>query len=170
MESFWLFWGGPFSQWNEDGFEIAGVRYNCAEQWMMAEKARLFGDTSAETYILRARHPRDQKAAGRLVKGFDKAKWEAIEANGKPYCWNIVYQGNYAKFTQNPGLKEVLFETAGQTLVEASPYDCIWGIGLGEDNPDAKDQSKWQGTNWLGEVLTQLREDLMKEANSGQQS
>lgn len=162
MEKFTLFWGGPFSQWNEDGFVINNVRYNCAEQWMMAEKARLFGDDACERAILESKDPREQKGFGKQVRNFNKARWEAIEDNGKPYCWNVVYQGNYAKFSQNPGLKEVLFETAGTTLVEASPYDCIWGIGLGEDDEKALDRSQWRGTNWLGDVLTTLREDLMK--------
>lgn len=162
-EKFTLFWGGP------NDFTIGGIRYNTAEQWMMAEKARLFNDTEIEVSILRTNDPREQKGYGRQVKGFDKKKWEAIEENGKPYCWNIVYQGNYAKFSQNPGLKEVLLETAGTILVEASPYDKIWGIGLGENDEDALDRDKWRGTNWLGEVLTQLREDFIKEERDGYQ-
>ena len=163
MEEFTLFWGGPFSQWNTDGFDIDGVHYCTAEQWMMASKARLFGDDAVEKAILETTSPSDQKALGKMVKGFDKAKWEAIEENGKPYCWNIVYQGNSAKFRQNPGLMAFLLETVGTTLVEASPYDKIWGIGLGEDDPDAKDRSKWKGINWLGDVLTHLRDDILRE-------
>jgi ribA/ribD-fused uncharacterized protein len=161
---FTLFWAGPFSQWHFCQFTIGGVTYNCAEQFMMAEKARLFGDKDSEALIMAAAHPRDQKYLGRNVKNFDKAKWEEIQPNGKPYCWNVVYKGNYAKFDQNKGLLEELVKTQGTVLVEASPYDTIWGIGLGEDHPDASDRTKWKGTNWLGEVLTKLREDILREA------
>jgi ribA/ribD-fused uncharacterized protein len=161
--TFHLFYGGTFSQWYKRNFKIDGVVYNTAEQWMMAEKARLFNDEDALKAILETRDPHRQKTIGRLVKNFDKSKWEAIEGNGKPYCWNVVYQGNYAKFSQNPDLKEYLLNTKGKILVEASPTDRIWGIGLAMDNPDAHDQSKWRGTNWLGEVLTQLRDFIDEE-------
>jgi hypothetical protein len=157
-----FFWGGPFSQWNIDGFDIDGVHYNCAEQWMMAEKARLFKDSETLAAIMKSSHPRDQKSCGRHVKGFVKEAWEAIQENGKPYCWNVVHKGSYAKYTQNPGLKQVLLETKGKTLVEASPWDKRWGIGLSEGAPGIEDPKNWQGKNWLGEVLTQLREDFLK--------
>lgn len=163
MEKFTLFYGGPFSQWRHSNFEIDGVRYNTAEQWMMAEKARTFGDTTIESMIMRSSSPAEQKDLGKKVRGFNKARWEAIEDNGKPYCWNVVYKGNKAKYTQNLGFKDELFKTVGTTLVEASSTDTIWGIGLGEEDPKALDRSQWRGTNWLGDVLTQLREDLIKE-------
>jgi ribA/ribD-fused uncharacterized protein len=143
--------------------EIDGVFYNCCEQYMMAEKARLFGDQEALEQIMATSEPKEQKAWGRKVQGFVKEEWERIEENGKPFCWNAVYKANYHKFTQNKGLRHELFSTAGTTLVEASPYDDVWGIKLGEEDPRALDRSQWQGTNWLGEVLTQLREDLMEE-------
>jgi ribA/ribD-fused uncharacterized protein len=162
-EKFTLFYGGPFSQWLRADMEVDGVSYNCTEQYMMAEKAKLFGDDEALQKIMAAQHPRDQKAAGREVKGFVKEEWERIEENGKPFCWNRVYKANLHKFTQNKGLLHELMITDGTTLVEASPYDEIWGIKLAEDDPRAFDRSQWQGTNWLGEVLTQLREDLKKE-------
>jgi len=162
-EQFHLFWGGPFSQWNHVDIEIDGVTYNCNEQYMMAEKARLFGDKQAEAKIMQAYDPKTQKSWGRRVRGFNKAKWEEIQDNGKPYCWNVVYKANYAKFTQNEGMKLVLMETGEKTIVEASPYDDIWGIALGEDDPRAHDKSKWRGKNWLGEVIMQVREDIRKE-------
>ena len=68
-----------------------------------------------------------------------------------------MFQGNYAKFTQNPDLLKTLIDTIGTTLVEASPYDKVWGIGLAEDDPKALNRETWEGTNWLGEVLTDLR-------------
>ena len=157
MEKFTFFWRtrSPFSNWHISPFEIDGIWYNCSEQWMMAEKARLFDDKKILIKILASTEPRDQKALGRLVQGFDKAKWDAIARE-------IVYKGCVAKFSQNPKLKEALLATEGTTMVEASPVDCIWGIGLAEDDPRALDRSKWLGTNWLGEVLDRVREEFLK--------
>ena len=158
MEKFEFFWksDSPFSQWYKKGFKVKGKSFNCAEQYMMYMKAVLFGDEIIAAKILEAKSPREQKDLGRKVKNFNKDIWER-------QCKNIVYNGNYAKFTQNEGLKSALLETKGKTLVEASPYDTIWGIGLSEENPDSKRRSKWRGKNYLGEILTQLREDILKE-------
>jgi len=161
--SYELFWGGIYSQWYQINMTINGVVYNCCEQYMMAEKARCFDDKEAEKNILETWNPATQKKIGRKVRGFDKEVWEKVQENGNPFCWNIVYDANYAKFTQNEGLKIALLETEGE-LVEASPYDKIWGIGLAEDDERALDKSQWKGTNWLGEVITQLREDLRHKA------
>lgn len=152
-EQFTFFWGGPFSQWHPSPFEIDGVAYNCAEQYMMAEKARLFGDTEMEARIMASPEPSDQKRFGRMVKGFVMDIW--IQ-----HAKDIVYKGGYAKYTQNPDLRKVLMDTDGTTLVEASPKDRIWGIGLHKSRPEAKRRSTWRGTNWLGEILTKVREDL----------
>lgn len=152
MKEFAFFWNGPFSQWHPAKFVVDGKEYNCAEQYMMAEKARLFGDVATEKLIMNASTPREQKALGRKVKNFNVGVWEKVAKD-------IVYKGNHAKFTQNRKLKEELLATVG-TLVEASPYDTIWGIGLREDDPKALSRDTWRGTNWLGEVLTKLRKDL----------
>ena len=160
----WFFYGGPFSQWYFASFTIAGVTYCHCEQWMMAEKARLFGDDAALKAILAESDPRVIKGYGRQVKGFVKEIWEKIESNGKPFCWNAVYQGNYAKFSQNPGLKKFLLdETGDRLLVEASPSDAIWGIKMSDGTPGIEDPKNWRGTNWLGEAITQVREDMRKE-------
>jgi hypothetical protein len=158
MEKFTFFYRSkhPFSQWYPCSFEIDNIIFNCTEQYMMYGKALLFEDEEIAQKILTKSQPRDQKALGRQVKNFVQEVWEK-EAK------NIVYKANYAKFSQNENLKRFLLATAGTTLVEASPTDHIWGIGLSEDNPDSLDRSKWKGTNWLGEVLTQLREDLQNE-------
>ncbi|MEK1828809.1 NADAR family protein [Priestia megaterium] len=101
-------------------------------------------------------NPKRYKQLGRQVKPFNKELWDKK-------CREVVYQGNYLKFTQNPKLGKELTATHGTTLVEASPFDAIWGIKLGPDNPDRFDRSKWRGKNWLGEVLTKLRIDLIGE-------
>lgn len=154
-EKFTFFWNGPFSQWARAFFTVDGVEYNCAEQYMMAGKARLFGDDATLALIMDTTSPDKQKAYGRQVSNFDLDRW-----NGRAKA--IVYMGNHAKFSQNDRLRAALFATAGTTLVEASPYDRIWGIGLSEDQPEALNRATWRGANWLGEVLTEVRDDLMK--------
>lgn len=155
-EKFTFFWNGPFSQWEEAEFEVDGIKYNCAEQFMMASKARMFKDYDTLCSIMESESPREQKKLGRQVRGFNADRWNAVARE-------FVYEGNHAKFTQNPDLLEKLLATEGTTLVEASPYDCVWGIGLRETDKGANNRDKWLGTNWLGEVLTGLREDLIEE-------
>lgn len=162
-KSFHFFWSGPFSQWYRSKFKIDGITYNCAEQYMMAEKARLFNDQEALENIMKANTPSEQKAIGRKIVNFIKNKWEEMRPwgdNERPYCWQIVWKGNHAKFTQNKRLKEILLATDDDLLVEASPYDVIWGIGLREDDPKVNDPSLWRGKNWLGEVITDVREAI----------
>jgi ribA/ribD-fused uncharacterized protein len=159
-ETFTFFWSGPFSQWHHSPFTLDGCLYTTAEQYMMAEKARLFSDQTTLTLIMEASHPRDQKALGRKVQNFDQQVWDR-EAR------KIVYRGNRAKFTTHRDLLQMLLDTEGTTLAEASPIDTIWGIGLAADAEDARDRSKWLGQNWLGETLQKLRDDLLAESRAG---
>ena len=135
-KDFVLFWGGTYSQWFPSDFTIDGVEYNTAEQYMMAKKALLFHDYETSEKIMTTIHPSDQKKLGKVVKNFDKDKWEKV-------CRGFVYDGNYAKFTQNPKMLKELLETGDRELVEASPYDKIWGIGLHETDPKALDKATW---------------------------
>lgn len=166
MTEFTFFWDGPFSQWDPSNFELDGIEYNCAEQYMMASKARLFDDEQTLDEIMDAEDPDTQKKLGRLVSGFDKDIWEEEEDNGYPRCWNIVWRGNMAKFSQNPHLLQDLLATKDTLLVEASPYDVIWGVGLRESDPRIRNQENWRGTNWLGEVLTVVRSFLKNDPTS----
>lgn len=143
------------SQWWTCRFQVDGQVYTCAEQYMMAEKARMFGDQEMLERIMGAAHPKEMKAYGRAVQGFDKATWDKA-------CYEVVKRGNTAKFSQDPALWAFLKGTRGRILVEASPRDRIWGIGMGRDAPDASDPLKWQGTNLLGFALTQVRDELLK--------
>ena len=143
----------PFSQWFACSFTNDGVTFNCAEQFMMHGKALLFGDADAATKILAAAHPRQHKALGRKVKGFDDAVWKRERLN-------IVKAGSRAKFTQNAELLAQLLATKGTVLVEASPYDRIWGIGLAADDPHVENPLEWRGLNLLGFALMDVRARL----------
>ena len=159
--NFTFFWrsDSPFSQWHPSRFKIDGRRFNCAEQYMMYAKAVLFDDSATAEKILSARSPKQQKALGRKVCKFDEKRW-------KKQRESIVYRGNHAKFTQNEHLFEALMATGTTELVEASPVDRIWGVGMAADNPLIHDRGHWQGLNLLGKVLTRLRDDLRAEGFS----
>ncbi len=144
----------PFSQWYPCAFTVAGNPFNCAEQFMMHGKAMLFGDATSAAKILAVAHPREHKALGRKVASFDDAVWKREREA-------IVRAGSMAKFAQNPELRALLLATRGTTLVEASPYDRIWGIGLAATSPDANDPTKWRGQNLLGKILTSVRDELL---------
>jgi ribA/ribD-fused uncharacterized protein len=152
-ENFVFFWGGTYSQWMPSVFKIDGVEYNCAEQYMMAKKALLFNDFESLSKIMGTSDPREQKALGKKVSGFDKKMWET-------YCRKYVYDGNYAKFTQNPKMLKELMATGDKEIVEASPEDTIWGIGMHSNDPDILNKTKWKGTNWLGEAIMEVREAI----------
>jgi len=148
-----FFYGSCYSQWAMRDIEIGGGKYNCCEQRMMAAKAYLFRDHVAMKKIMEAKDPANQKALGRMVKGFDKDRWEEI-------AQDVVYEANYAKFTQHEDWKQQLIATGDKIIVEASPTDCIWGIGMSCDDPGIEDPKNWRGTNWLGEEIMNVRNVL----------
>lgn len=156
MELFTFFWHGAFSNWYMSEFIIKGISYCCVEQFMMAQKALVFGDHDSYKLIMASRDPKEMKALGRGIKNFDGLKWHKVR---KP----IVKMAVMAKFRQNGIIYERLKATIGTTLVEASPYDDIWGIKLGADDPRAQARETWLGLNLLGEILTEAREELMAE-------
>jgi len=142
---------GCLSQWYPAPFTVDGMTYATAEHWMMAEKARLFGDAEGLAAVLAAPGPGPAKAAGRTVRGFDESAWRLAR-------YDIVVAGNLAKFGQHADLRGFLVSTRDKILVEASPYDRIWGIGLSEDDPDVHRPSAWRGLNLLGFALMDVRE------------
>lgn len=148
-----------FSQWFEAPFEVDGVRYLTAEHFMMAEKARLFDDHAVRNQILAAASPDHVKKLGRKVAGFDEARWNEAR-------FEIVVAGNRAKFSQNHAMGQFLLATGQQVIVEASPVDRIWGIGMDAHHPDAARPKQWQGLNLLGFALMQVR--AMLQADGGQ--
>ena len=147
------------SQWWTAAFDVDGVTYRTAEHFMMAEKARLFGDESAVGSILSAPDPGTAKKHGRAVRGFDEAVWRSAR-------YPLVVAGNAAKFAQHPALASFLLSTGEDVLVEASPLDTIWGIGLTHDSPDARSPERWRGLNLLGFALMDVRAGLRAPAGS----
>jgi len=160
-EQFTFFWKSRLSQWQRAPFVVGGITFTHAEQYMMYAKAMLFGDREAAEKILTAETPREQQEIGRTVRGFDETVWVLFREG-------IVFAGNLARFRQNPDQRELLLATRGTTLVEASPHDRIWGIGLAADDPRAQDRSQWLGLNLLGEALTRVREVLIWEEKRGE--
>lgn len=161
---FLLFWGHTpktstsvdascLSQWFPRAFTVDGLRYATAEHFMMAEKARLFRDAEAVPKILDAKSPAEAKALGRAVRGFEPDAWERAR-------FDAVVRGNVAKFGQNEELGAFLKSTKEKVLVEASPRDRIWGIGMGASNPDARVPARWRGRNLLGFALMAARAQL----------
>lgn len=153
MPAVLLFMKGPFSQFHPSTFTVDGLDYVCAEQYMHAEKARLFGDTAMADRIMRSDSPHEHKMMGARVAGFVGETWDARKIA-------IVTAGNLAKFGQNAGLRRRLMDTGDSILAEANPKDFIWGIGMSEDDPAALDPANWQGQNLLGQILMSVRETL----------
>ncbi|MEU6311630.1 NADAR family protein [Streptomyces sp. NPDC047014] len=162
------FWGhrplpdgrlGPscLSQWWPSPFTVGDVRYETAEHWMMAGKARLFEDARAERDAVAARTPAEAKKVGRLVRGFDPAVWERER-------FALVVEGSVHKFGSDPALRGYLLGTGERVLVEASPMDRIWGIGLAADDERALDPARWRGLNLLGFALMEARGRLRASA------
>ena len=159
-----LFWGhrppvaggvgkGCLSQWWPAAFTVDGVAYSSAEHFMMTAKALVFGDTGAAERIRAAPHPGAAKALGRQVRGFDEKQWAERR-------FDLVVAGNVAKFSQHPDLRDFLLVTGSRVLVEASPLDRIWGIGLAADDDEATSPAHWRGLNLLGFALMEVRHRL----------
>ena len=164
---FFFFWGHTqkdpavvdracLSQWFPRAFDVDGIRYETAEHFMMAEKARLFRDDEMLSKILACKTPAEAKAFGRAVRNYDDQAWGRFRSES-------VVRGNVAKFGAHADLKTFLLSTEQRVLVEASPRDRIWGIGMGASNPDARLPAKWRGRNLLGFALMQARAALSIE-------
>lgn len=162
--TFLFFWGhrpshdgrvtkSCLSQWFEAPFADGDGHYPTAEHYMMAAKARLFGDQETADRIMDAGSPGAAKKLGRLVDGFNEDTWRQRR-------FEIVVEGNLLKFDQNPDLGQFLERTGDKVLVEASPKDSIWGIGLAENDRRARRPAEWKGLNLLGFALMEARQQL----------
>lgn len=141
------------SQWWSAPFKVDGAVFPTSEHFMMASKAKLFQDEETLDRIIATRHPKQAKELGRQVRGFNEQAWESER-------FNFVVEGNHAKFSQNPPLRNFLLGTGEKILVEASPQDRIWGIGLSADDERALKPQLWRGLNLLGFALMEVRERL----------
>ena len=165
-DNFIFFWGHTsktinmtcFSQWYVAPFEIDGKRYICAEQYMMEQKALLFDNIDIAQKIMETDDPSTHKALGREITGFIEDKWNLLK-------YQFVLNANLAKFSQNQPLKDFILSTGSKILVEASPYDKIWGIGMSASDKTISNPSFWQGQNLLGIALMEVREILRNESN-----
>ncbi|WP_330440906.1 NADAR family protein [Micromonospora sp. NBC_00821] len=144
---------GCLSQWWPAPFVVDWVRYATAEHYMMIGKARLSGDDAIVAQMLTASHAGTVKALGRKVRDFDQATWNT-------HSFDQVVAGNVAKFSQHPDLGRYLSRTGNRILVEASPVDRVWGIGLSATDPRALDPAQWRGRNLLGFALMHARAQL----------
>jgi len=165
--NFLFFWGHQaskdgsitktcFSQWWLSPFTTDGIEYPTAEHWMMAKKAVLFEDNEILAKILQVKSPAEAKKLGRKVRNYQEEVWLANR-------YEIVKEGNLHKFSQNKALKDFLLNTADSIIVEASPVDSIWGIGMATDNKDIENPAKWKGLNLLGFALMEVRDELRRQ-------
>lgn len=164
--NFTFFWGHKgepgnvtkscFSQWWPSAFTDGTHTYATAEHWMMAGKARLFKDPATEQEILQTSDPATAKKLGRKVANFDTAVWDAEK-------FSLVVQGNLLKFSQHPKMQEFLISTGDTIIVEASPLDRIWGIGMGANHEHAANPLLWKGQNLLGYALMEVRDQLKQQ-------
>ena len=145
-----------FSQWWKSSFMVNETEYKTTEHWMMAKKAELF-DPEMLTKILGAKTPGEAKKMGRLVKNYNDDVW-------LQHRYEIVKEGSIHKFEQNENLKNFLLQTNERILVEASPVDSIWGIGLPPDSAKIHEPENWRGLNLLGFALMEAR-DYLKNKN-----
>ncbi len=169
-DDFIFFWGhhkgkngvskSCFSQWYPCLFTVDGQEYNCAEQYMMAQKAKVFGDEEVRNHILAETDQMTIKKLGRLVKNYDDSVWTERR-------FQIVVEGNLAKFSQNDDLRQFLLGTGDKIIVEASPKDRIWGIGFDEFAPEATNPALWNGENLLGFALMEVRDRLREISTQG---
>ena len=146
-----------FSQWFTSPFVVNEVRYPTAEHYMMHQKAVLFGDEEVASQVLESKSPGAAKALGRAVKNFEQAVWDEN-------AFRIVVEANFHKFDQNEAIGNYLVSTKQRVLVEASPKDAIWGIGLDVNAEGIENPENWRGKNLLGFALMEARQQLIEKS------
>lgn len=156
-QGYLFFWGGVLSQWTRTIFFSNGYEFNCCEQYMMARKAWLFGDKQTLKQIMQQGNPKQQKALGRRVRGFDQKRWDRAK-------FSIVVDGNSLRAAQDKEFRNALLASGDRVIVEASPYDRVWGIGF-DEGAALRNKKHW-GQNLLGKALMQVRKELQKEVQN----
>lgn len=161
-ENYIFFWGSPLSNFDQCEFKIDFAKYNCSEQYYMAKKAAFHSDWITHAQIMRTDDPKEQKKFGRKVHGFDPSMWDLVK-------YEIMLRGLYGKFYQNEAYKTYLLQTDGKILVEASPFDKVWGVGLSMNDDKILDEKNWLGRNLLGKALMEVRQSIKCGANENGQ-
>ena len=156
INNIYPFYSGSFSNFFPSVFTVDDDTYSCGEQWIMSQKAELFGDIEMKIRIMGVKTPATMKKYGRKVRNYDEAVWAARRME-------IAKRGLREKFRQNEVLRKLLLETHPYILVEASPIDKIWGVGLRSNNSDIYHKEKWKGHNALGEILMSIRSELLQQ-------
>ena len=139
---------------------VTGKLFYCRETWMMAHKALLFANGSNKRFnlevfkaIMKSKNQHNIKKLGRKVRGYTDKEWHK-------WRYLVVVNGNYLQFSQDDKLKKILLNTGNKTIAEASPFDRIWGIGMGEKKAKEVDQPGWRGLNLLGKALIEVRNHI----------
>jgi ribA/ribD-fused uncharacterized protein len=153
-----------YSNFYKSEFTKNGIAFSCGEQWIMYQKALTFKDKYPTNQdiadkILKTNDPGKIKAFGRQVQGYDEIIWSGCRQQK-------TYEGLIEKFRQNENLKKQILATGTRELVEASPSDKIWGVGLTESDVRIEKKSNWKGQNILGKILTKVRSTLQNEAKN----
>ena len=150
-------WTRTFSNFYPCEITLDGNLYSCSEQVYMHEKAVFFHDDDTATKLLEpGLSPGKYKRLGRLVQGYDDDKWAQVR-------YDAMLTAVGAKYRQNPTLRSILIATGDRTLVECSPFDTVWGIGLGthDESGNSDDRwthpEQWRGENLLGRALMETR-------------
>jgi len=147
---------GYLSNWYMSDFVADNIKFTSMEQYMMYKKAQLFNDKEIMQEILSIDNVGKIKMLGRSVKNYDEVMWNGVRQI-------VVYEGLYAKFSQNESLREKLLATENDILAECAVSDCIWGIGLAMNDDKRLSTEEWRGQNLLGFAIMQVREKLSKQ-------
>ncbi len=153
-DTYVYFYTNEFSNFHICSFTFHGFVFGNTEQAFMWQKAMTFGDLDMAQKILETPDdPMGVKHMGRMVKGYDDTIWSSVREQ-------VMLDVNLAKYSQNEYLKTMLLDTGSRIMVEASPVDRIWGVGLSENDPEILEETNWLGQNLLGHVLMAVRTSL----------
>ena len=148
---------GCFSNWYPAQFDYAGIHYFNSEQFMMYQKVTMFHRFDLGDQILKTNDPKKCKhIAGQHFSEFNPNIWEKT-------CRTVVKRGVKAKFLQNKEILSVLLSTGNAILAECSKNDDKWGIGIDISDPAQFEIRDWQGKNYLGVTLMEIRDELRHE-------
>jgi len=147
---------GWLSNWSAHGVRHDGIAFKTVEHFFMYHKALASDDFESARRIIAAPGPKEAKALGRSVRGFDEKKWSAEREA-------IMLTGLALKIEQHALLKRAVLQTCGHVLAEASPYDALWGIGCASDDARARNPAAWPGKNLLGRLWMRLRESTVSD-------